>query len=58
MPRYRVTKTCFYQGCVRNPGDKHSVVYVDKPLEKVPSYLELIEEEKPAKKGKPASDDE
>ena len=58
MPRYRVTKPCFYEGCFREPGGKHSIVVAEKPLKKLPSYLELIDESEPAKKaGKKAEKD-
>jgi hypothetical protein len=47
--RYRVTKPCFYQGCFREPGNKHEIVVLPEKLaaKDTPSYLEFVPEPKP-----------
>jgi hypothetical protein len=51
MPAYKVKKPGFYDGVLYDPSKSHkNIVDTDMPLNPVPSWLEVIEDEKPAKR--------
>jgi hypothetical protein len=51
MPSYRVKNPGFFDGVLYDPKKSHkSIVDTDMPLNPVPSWLELIEDEKPVQR--------
>lgn len=52
MPRYRAKEPGFFNGTTYGPRGKRPIVYTDKPLNPVPSWLEKMEDEKPAQRQK------
>ena len=42
MPRYKVKKPGFFQGRLYGPNGKRSTIVTDKPLDPVPSWVEII----------------
>ena len=48
MPKYKVKKACFCGNTYRVPGDpRHDPYITDEPIDPLPSYLELIEDDIP-----------
>jgi len=49
MPQYRAKQFGFFGGCTYGPNEKEGrrIVTTSEPLKKVPSWLELITEDKP-----------
>jgi hypothetical protein len=53
MPTYKVIEPGFRGGTLHKPNHpRHGVVTTDKPLDPIPSWLELTKNETPAKKNK------
>jgi hypothetical protein len=49
MPQYRALQMGFFNGCTYGPREKENrrIVTTSEPLKPVPSWLELITEDKP-----------
>lgn len=56
MPTYKAKSKGFYNGKVYDPNGKRPKLRTEKPLKKVPSWLEQVEDAKPAKDTKPKSE--
>jgi len=53
MPTYKVLKPCFRGGIYRTPGcPRHGLYVTDKPLDPVPSSLEMVKDETPTQRKK------
>lgn len=45
MPRYKVKEKGFYEGKLYDPNGKRPFVHTDKPIKKVPLWLEAVKAE-------------